>query len=136
MSTTSAPTGSASPAVRPERAGRRPAAGPEVEEISADPLSGDRSSPINRVTFLVPLGKVRARRGADGVWECLDEAAASTDRLDEPSYATFVRAARAEARWLAGDDEDAARAELELGGVVGGLVPHRATRAWPCSGGG
>ena len=50
----------------------------EVEEIAAGPLSGDRSSPINRVTFLVPLGLQRARRGLPGVWECLDEAAAST----------------------------------------------------------
>jgi DNA-binding NarL/FixJ family response regulator len=84
----------------------------EVEEISAEPLIGERSSPINRITFLVPLGKVRSRRGADGVWECLDEAAASSDSLDEPSYGAFVRSARAEARWLAGE-QDAAKDELE-----------------------
>ena len=65
------------------------------------------------MTFLVPLGLVRARRGADGVWACLDEAVASTDGLDEPAYAAVARAARAEARWLAGDDDEA-RAELAL----------------------
>jgi len=85
----------------------------EVEDISAGPLSGDRSSPINRVTFLVPLAQARARRGLEGVWEPLDEAAASTERLGEPSYATMSRAARAEAHWLAGHDEQA-RAELAL----------------------
>ena len=94
----------------------------EVEEISAGPLSGDRSSPINRVTFLVPLGLARARRGLDGVWECLDEAAASTERLGEPSYAAMCRAARAEARWLAGDVENA-RAELALAAAWAAQCP-------------
>ena len=47
------------------------------------------------------------------MWECLDEAAASTDQLDEPSYATMCRAARAEAFWLVGE-HDRAVAELEL----------------------
>jgi DNA-binding CsgD family transcriptional regulator/tetratricopeptide (TPR) repeat protein len=85
----------------------------EVETISAGPLSGDRSSPINRVTFLVPLGLSRARGGLDGVWECLDEAARSTDELGDPSYAAMCRAATAEAHWLAGDDQKA-RDELAL----------------------
>ena len=93
-----------------------------VEEISEGPLSGDRSSPINRVTFLVPLGLARARRGLDGVWEALDEAAASTERLGEPSYATMARAATAEARWLAGDDENA-RAELALAAAWAAQCP-------------
>jgi DNA-binding NarL/FixJ family response regulator len=85
----------------------------EVEQIAAGPLSGDRSSPINRVTFLVPLGLSRARRGVAGVWECLDEAAASTTASGLPSYAAVCRAARAEARWLAGEQEEAL-AELDL----------------------
>ena len=85
----------------------------EVEEIAAGPLSGERSSPINRVTFLVPLALSRARNGVVGVWECLDEATASADGLGDPSYSTMCRAARAEARWLAGD-LDLALVELEL----------------------
>jgi ATP/maltotriose-dependent transcriptional regulator MalT len=85
----------------------------EVEQISEGPLSGDRSSPINRVTFLVPLGLSRARRGAADAWRPLDEAAASTDASGLPSYAAVCRAARAEARWLAGEHEEAVR-ELEL----------------------
>jgi DNA-binding NarL/FixJ family response regulator len=79
----------------------------EVEEVAAAPLAGDRSSPINRVTFLAPLGLSRARRGAPGVWECLDEAAASTGASGLPSYAAVCRAARAEARWLAGQPDEA-----------------------------
>jgi DNA-binding CsgD family transcriptional regulator/tetratricopeptide (TPR) repeat protein len=85
----------------------------EVEQISEGPLSGDRSSPINRVTFLVPLGLSRARRGAPGVWQALDEAAASTDASGLASYAAVCRTARAEARWLAGE-QDEVLAELEL----------------------
>jgi DNA-binding CsgD family transcriptional regulator len=75
----------------------------EVESISAGPLGGDRSSPINRVTFLVPLGLSRARTGAGGAWEPLEEAAASTDALGEAYWAAYVRAARAEVAWLAGE---------------------------------
>ena len=84
-----------------------------VEEISAGPLSGDRASPVNRVTFMIPLGLTRARRGLAGVWECLDEASASATDLALPSYAALALAARAEARWLAGE-QDAALAELGL----------------------
>ena len=85
----------------------------EVEQISVGPLSGDRSSPINRVTFLVPLALSRARRGVPGVWEALDEAATSTTASGIAAYATLCRVARAEARWLAGEHEEA-HAELEL----------------------
>ncbi len=119
--TTWPPAVSASPAGRPA-CSCTPAGLTAVEEISEGPLSGDRSSPINRVTFLVPLGLARARRGLDGVWEALDEAAASTERLGEPSYATMARAATAEARWLAGDDENA-RAELALAAAWAAQCP-------------
>jgi DNA-binding NarL/FixJ family response regulator len=85
----------------------------EAEEMAVDPLAGDRSSPINRVTFLVPLGLSRARRGVPGVWELLDEAAASTDASGLPGYACVCRTGRAEARWLGGQ-VDAALDELEL----------------------
>ena len=94
-----------------------------VVEAFVDGLNG-----INRVTFLVPLGRARARRGADGVWEPLDEAARSTEQLGEPSYATMCRAARAEAHWLAGND-DQARAELTLAAELKGDV-HGSVRLW------
>jgi DNA-binding CsgD family transcriptional regulator/tetratricopeptide (TPR) repeat protein len=83
----------------------------EVESISAGPLGGDRSSPINRVTFLVPLALSRARTGVGDAWAPLEEAAASTDALGEAYWAAYVRAARAEVAWLAGDP---ALAETEI----------------------
>jgi DNA-binding CsgD family transcriptional regulator/tetratricopeptide (TPR) repeat protein len=85
----------------------------EVEDLAREPLRGDRSSPVNRITFLEPLGQARARLGTPGAFEALDEAADLSDRLDQPSYCTVVRAARTEARWLAGE-LDAALTELEL----------------------
>ena len=94
----------------------------EVEEIAADPLAGDRSSPINRVTFLLPLGLARARSGTGDVWTPLDEAAASTEASGIPSYAAVCRTARAEARWLAGDPE-AALAELDSAARFAMSVP-------------
>ncbi len=85
----------------------------EVEDLAGEPLRGDRSSPVNRITFLTPLGQSRARLGSPGVFESLDEAADLSDRLDQPSYCAMVRAARTEARWLAGE-QAAALAELEV----------------------
>ncbi len=60
------------------------------------------SSPINRISPLANLGKVRARRAEDGVWECLDEAAEAADGTGEPQWIVPVRLARAEACWLEG----------------------------------
>jgi tetratricopeptide (TPR) repeat protein len=62
-----------------------------------------RSSPLNRLIPLGTLGRIRARRGEPGVWECLDEAMAAADGADDPQYVVPVRLGRAEARWLEGD---------------------------------
>jgi DNA-binding CsgD family transcriptional regulator len=109
----------------------------EVEEISAGPLSGDRSSPINRVTFLVPLGLSRARRGAPGVWESLDEAAASTDASGLLGYSAVCRTARCEAWWLEGRQEEAL-VELELAATYAQQViserPNVAVVRWRITG--
>ena len=56
---------------------------------------------------------IGARRGEPGVWEYLDEAAATADEAGEPQNQVPARLARAEAHWLAGDP-DAARREAEL----------------------
>jgi len=71
------------------------------------------SSPVNRINPLVSLGKVRARRGEDGVWGCLDEAMAAADGSGEPGWIVPVRLARAEAYWLEGKPSSAVR-EMEL----------------------
>ncbi len=61
------------------------------------------SSPINRMIPLGTLGRIRARRGEPGAWECLDKAMAAADGSGDPQYVVPHRLGRAEARWLAGD---------------------------------
>ena len=70
-------------------------------------------SPANRLCSLIRLGLIGARRGEPGVWEYLDEAAATADEAGEPQHQAPARLARAEAHWLEGRP-DAARREAEL----------------------
>ncbi|WP_371400541.1 AAA family ATPase [Kribbella sp. NBC_00662] len=71
------------------------------------------NSPANRLWVLVRLGVLSARRGASDTWRYLDEAITTADRSAESYLVVAARLARAEARWLAGD-EDEARLEAEL----------------------
>jgi DNA-binding CsgD family transcriptional regulator/tetratricopeptide (TPR) repeat protein len=82
-------------------------------------LLGMTASPTNRLTALNSLGRIRARRGADGVWECLDEAMAGAAGGGDAQYICFARLARAEAHWLAGK-ADLARQEAEHAAAVAG----------------
>jgi DNA-binding CsgD family transcriptional regulator len=79
------------------------------------------SSPINRMVPLGTLGRIRARRGEPGAWECLDEAMAAADGTGDPQYIVPARLGRAEARWLEGDlpaaRHEASVAELAADGV-------------------
>ena len=59
-------------------------------------------SAINRIRPLVVVGSIRARRGEPGVWEALDEAAATADGTSQLQWTGAARIARAEAHWLAG----------------------------------
>lgn len=63
----------------------------------------------SRITALVALGLVRARRGDPEGGEALDEALELTRELSSLHRVGLVRAARAEAAWLAGDPGCAAR---------------------------
>jgi len=65
---------------------------------------------------LICVALINARRGGDPVAALLDEALAAAD-ADDLSRLGVVWAARAEAAWLAGDDE-AARAEAQAGLAV------------------
>ncbi|HEX9514591.1 MAG TPA: AAA family ATPase [Streptosporangiaceae bacterium] len=85
--------------------------------LAAELLERVGASPINRLSSLITLGKIRARRGEPGAWECLDEAAAAADGSAEPSLIAEARLARAEAYWLKADVE-AARREAELADEV------------------
>ena len=71
------------------------------------------ASPVNRMIPLGTLGRIRARRGEPGVWECLDEAMTAADGTGDPPYVVPARLSRAEARWLAGELA-AARNEADL----------------------
>jgi DNA-binding CsgD family transcriptional regulator len=65
---------------------------------------------VSRIMALVALGRVRARRGDPGVWDVLDEAQELAERTATLQRIGPVRAARAEAAWLA-DRPDQARDE-------------------------
>jgi DNA-binding CsgD family transcriptional regulator len=69
------------------------------------------ASPVNLLTSQVTLGLVRARRGVGDPCEVLDAAVEAAESLDETEWVAVTRLARAEARWLAGD-EDAAVDDL------------------------
>jgi DNA-binding CsgD family transcriptional regulator len=71
----------------------------------AQELLASDISPISRMTALIALGRVRARRGDPGVADALDEAlelARAGGHLQRIGHAC---AARAEAAWLVGDRE-------------------------------
>ena len=87
----------------------------EAIALSTEILIEVGPSPANRLCALIRLGTMRARRGEPGVWECLDEAAATADETGEPQQQVSARLARAEAHWLEGRP-DAARHEAELAG--------------------
>jgi tetratricopeptide (TPR) repeat protein len=85
----------------------------EANALSTELLRTAGLSPANRLCELIRLGALRARQGQPGVWECLDEAAATADQTSEPPLQISARLARAEAYWLDGNP-DAARREAEL----------------------
>jgi DNA-binding CsgD family transcriptional regulator len=78
-----------------------------------DVLTRPELSPQHRNPPLVTLGLIRARRGQQPVTPLLDEAAAGA-QPDDVFRLGAVWAARAEAAWLAGDD-DTARTEAQAG---------------------
>jgi DNA-binding CsgD family transcriptional regulator len=71
----------------------------------------------NRLDPLMSVGLVRARRGDERAWECLDEAIAMAEGSSEPQYIIAVSLARAEAHWLAGKP-DLARHDVERAAAV------------------
>ena len=90
----------------------------EAVEICRESLEGARISPVNRINPVRILGTIRGRRGEEGAWDLLDEALRLADGAAEPGWFVPVRAARAELRWLEGDQRSAV-AEA-LAGCAGG----------------
>jgi DNA-binding CsgD family transcriptional regulator/tetratricopeptide (TPR) repeat protein len=65
-------------------------------------LLASTATASNRLDPLMSVGLIRARRGDERAWECLDEAIASAEGSAEPQYIIAASLARAEAHWLAG----------------------------------
>jgi DNA-binding CsgD family transcriptional regulator len=77
-----------------------------VEAVEAIPASVVKpGTPLPRIVALLVIGLVHARRGEDGEWEALDEAAELAVASGELQWVAPVAAARAEALWLAGRGE-------------------------------
>lgn len=86
----------------------------EVSGVAHVVLADRRSPVIARITALVALGRVRARRGDPGVWEALDEAKELAGNTGTLQRIALMQAARAEAAWFEGRTADAAN-EASLG---------------------
>ena len=93
----------------------------EVDAACAE-LLPMASSPENRIQGLLTAGRLAARRGDDeGSRALLDEAFGSAAGSGEPQFVVPARLARAEARWLAGDDDAAASEVAAIGRAHHGL---------------
>ncbi|MFI5325865.1 MAG: AAA family ATPase [Candidatus Rokuibacteriota bacterium] len=75
----------------------------EAARISGEMLRHPKVAVPSRIQPLVVLGRVRTRRGDPEAGEVLDEALALASETGELQRVGPVRAARAEAAWLAGD---------------------------------
>ena len=80
----------------------------EATDMALSVVDHSFSSVISRIMALVALGRVRARRGDPGVSEVLDEALVLAMQTSTLQRLAPVRAARAEAAWLTGDNKQAA----------------------------
>ena len=89
--------------------------------LAADVLRGF-VDPISRITSLIALGRVRARRGDPGALDVLDEALELSLPGGHLQRLGHVHAARAEASWLGGDP---ARAVEESRAVYGLALEKR-----------
>lgn len=77
----------------------------EAADSARTVLGHARAPATSRITALIVLGLLRARRGDPGTWAALDEAAELARTIGELQRLAPVAAARAEARWLAGEPE-------------------------------
>jgi DNA-binding CsgD family transcriptional regulator len=77
----------------------------EANDIATSLVARPNVAAISRIMALVALGRVRARRGEPGAAAALDEALELALRTDTLQRLAPVRAARAEAAWLAGERE-------------------------------
>ncbi|WP_420628983.1 helix-turn-helix transcriptional regulator [Candidatus Leptofilum sp.] len=77
----------------------------QVGETATAVLQYPDVSAISRIMALLALGRLRSRRGDPGAWEALDEAIDLAEETQTLQRIAPVRAASAEAAWLAGNPE-------------------------------
>ena len=90
---------------------------PRAGELATKVVGSPARSTIAGIMALLALGRLRARRGDPDAWEALDGALEMAERTATLQRVGPVRAARAEAAWLAGDLERCAveaRAAFDL----------------------
>jgi DNA-binding CsgD family transcriptional regulator/tetratricopeptide (TPR) repeat protein len=80
----------------------------ETARVAERVLARPGVAAISRIMALLALGRLRSRRGDPGADDVLDEALALATRTGTLQRIGPVRAARAEAAWLAGDRDRAA----------------------------
>jgi DNA-binding CsgD family transcriptional regulator len=85
--------------------GRWDEAADAAHEVTGEP----RATTIAKIMALIALGKLRARRGDPGAWTALDEARDLALRTGSVQRLGPMHAARAEAAWIEGRHDDAAR---------------------------
>ncbi len=86
-------------------------------------MSKPNLSPVNRLGTWITLGRIASRRGDPRAWTHLDTALALGRSLDEAQYTVLIHTARAEARWLQGDDDAARQEALAAAAVIARVDP-------------
>lgn len=77
----------------------------EAAELCKSAMGSNR---VSRIEGLAVLARIRARRRDPGVWPLLEEARVLASETSELQYIGMVAAARAEAKWLSGQDDQIA----------------------------
>ena len=93
----------------------------EASDIANSLVGRPNIAVHSRIRALVALGRVRTRRGDPGAAAALDEALDLASQTNSPQRLAPVRAARAEAAWLAGERE---RVIVEAEAVYDLAVEH------------
>ena len=93
----------------------------EAVSEASDVMEKPSATPLTRIVALTVLGRLRSRRGENADAQ-LDAALELADKTGETQRLGPVRAARAEAAWLAGDPD---RVAAEVGAVSGAVVKQR-----------
>jgi DNA-binding CsgD family transcriptional regulator/tetratricopeptide (TPR) repeat protein len=95
---------------------------PEAEESVREALARSRAGSVRRIGALTLLGRLKLRRGEEGAAECLEDALEIASAAPTLQRLTRVRAARAEAAWLAGELD---RIRAEVHSVLPGTLEQR-----------